>query len=433
MKRFTLIAAALLAGTAPAVAAPVAVIGGKLVIGDGRAPIDNGVVVIDNGRVIAAGSAETVSVPAGASIVVARGKWVTPGIVAGFSRVGLVEVDSGVEGADDTGASDSPHSAAIDASLGINPAATPIAVGRMGGVTRAIIAPSRSNSIFAGRGAVIDLGADYDPVTRARAFQLIDLGEGGAGGAGGSRPAAYLMLEEAFAQAAGKKVEGDRPDESLFTASDIEALKPVLAGKEKLMVSVSRASDILAVLKLKQRYQDLDMVLLGATEGWMVAERIAAAGVSVLADPIANLPGSFEDLGSTQSNIGRMRRAGVKVGVAALDDFVNRNPQNHRQHAGNLVALGKLPGGTGVSWDDAFAMISSAPAEIIGLGGTIGSLEPGARADVVVWSGDPLELSSWAEQVWVDGVEQPLVNHQTKLRDRYRTLERGALPKAYRK
>jgi imidazolonepropionase-like amidohydrolase len=78
-------------------------------------------------------------------------------------------------------------------------------------------------------------------------------------------------------------------------------------------------------------------------------------------------------------------------------------------------------------------MISSRPAEAVGLGREIGSLAAGRRADVVIWSGDPLELHSVPEAVWIDGVRQPLDNHQTRLRDRYRSLERGALPEAYRK
>ena len=78
-------------------------------------------------------------------------------------------------------------------------------------------------------------------------------------------------------------------------------------------------------------------------------------------------------------------------------------------------------------------MISSRPAEAVGLGQEIGSLTPGRRGDVVIWSGDPLELSSAAEAVWIDGVRQPLDNHQTKLRERYRSLKREALPEAYRK
>ena len=76
-------------------------------------------------------------------------------------------------------------------------------------------------------------------------------------------------------------------------------------------------------------------------------------------------------------------------------------------------------------------MITSRPAQAVGMGGEIGSLAPGRRADVVIWDGDPLELSSAVEAVWIDGVRQSLENRQTRLRDRYRQPQEGALPHAY--
>jgi cytosine/adenosine deaminase-related metal-dependent hydrolase len=104
-----------------------------------------------------------------------------------------------------------------------------------------------------------------------------------------------------------------------------------------------------------------------------------------------------------------------------------------RQYAGNLVGLQKIPGATGVNWGEALAMITSWPAEAIGMGGEIGSLAAGRRADLVIWSGDPLEGTSAAEQVYIDGVRQPLETHQTRLRDRYRYLPgQRDLPEAYR-
>jgi imidazolonepropionase-like amidohydrolase len=127
-----------------------------------------------------------------------------------------------------------------------------------------------------------------------------------------------------------------------------------------------------------------------------------------------------------------MRAAGVKVAIGMIDDNDTRYARNERQYAGNLVALGRVPGAAGLSWGEAFAMISSRPAEAVGLGKEIGSLAAGRRADVVIWSGDPLDLASAAEAVWIDGKAQSLDNHQTRLRDRYRSLERRELPEAYR-
>jgi cytosine/adenosine deaminase-related metal-dependent hydrolase len=115
-----------------------------------------------------------------------------------------------------------------------------------------------------------------------------------------------------------------------------------------------------------------------------------------------------------------------------IDDNDTRYLFMERQYAGNLVGLQRIPGATGVSWGQALAMITSKPAQAIGMGGEIGSLAPGRRADLVIWSGDPLEGTSAAEAVFIDGIRQPLETHQTRLLQRYRYLPRRDLPEAYR-
>lgn len=185
--------------SAPAFAETVAITGGRVVIGDGTRPIDGGTVVIRDGRVVAAGA--NVAVPAGATIVDAHGKWVTPGIVAGFSRLGLSEVDA-AGASNDTQASNSPFSAAIDIAPVVNAQAINIAINRAAGITRAIVAPGRSpHSIFGGQGAMIDLGGDMQPITRARLFQFIEMGEDGGESAGGSRASAHALLRNALREA----------------------------------------------------------------------------------------------------------------------------------------------------------------------------------------------------------------------------------------
>src|SRR5207248_2028305 len=226
--------------------------------------------------------------------------------------------------------------------------------------------------------------------------------------------------------------EARRSEDVLLTRFDAAALVPVLQGRQYLLVHAERASDILQVLELKREFPSLKIVLVGVSEGWTVADRIARAGVPVIASAVNDLPASFEQIAATQSNVGRMRAAGVKVSIGTIDDTDTRNIFWERQYAGNLVALQRIPGATGVSWGDALAMITSKPAEAIGMGGEIGSLLPGRHADVVIWSGDPLEGSSAAEQVFIDGVRQPLATHQTRLLERYRYLPRRDLPEAFR-
>jgi imidazolonepropionase-like amidohydrolase len=422
-------AAALVCAALPASAQTVAITGGTVAIGDGSAPIEGGTVVIRDGRIVAAGRG--VAVPAGAQTVDATGKWVSAGIVAGIGSLGLADA-SGVDESNDESSRSSPYNAAIDISTAVNPMNVMIANERAGGVTRAIVAPNAGGSIWAGQGALIDLGNDPDPVTRARLFQYVELGESGARSAGGSRPAAYVALHDALAQAADFRRNptgfDGRSSDALLKRADAEALLRVLDGAVPLVVHVERASDIRQVLSLRTRYPRLRLVLTGVGEGWMVAREIAAAGVPVMASALADLPASFEKLAATESNVGRMKAAGVTVGV--LFDG-NGGEHNLKQFAGNLVAIAKVPGATGLSWGEAFATITSQPAEVMGLGGEIGSLRPGRRADVVVWSGDPLELDTAPEAIWIDGVAQPMDSRQRRLRDRYITAPEGALPKAY--
>ncbi|PHR21237.1 MAG: amidohydrolase [Sphingopyxis sp.] len=429
MKRFSIFlasAAALFA--APVAAQTTAITGGKVVIGDGSAPIDGGTVLIRGDRVVAAGA--NVAVPADARRIDATGKWVTPGIFAGFSRVGLVEVGA-VSQTNDTNASGSPFSAALDVQYAINPFASPISVNRAAGVTRAVVSPETATSIFGGYGAVIDLGQDDSPITEARAFQFVELGETGHSRAGGSRSASHIqfraMLDEARTYARNPAAF----DSDLLKASDAKALLPVINGQTKLLIHVESANDILKVLELRKDFPNLKMVLVGANEGWRVAEHIAAAGVPVLASALSDLPYGFEDLSSTQSNIGRMKDAGVEVAIGMINDRDAHQLRYSVQYAGNLVALNKVPRATGLSWDEAFAAISSGPAEIMDLGGKLGSLKAGRQADVVIWTGDPMELSTQVDKVIIDGVDQSLSNRQMRLRDRYSNPTPGALPKAY--
>jgi imidazolonepropionase-like amidohydrolase len=416
----------------PTLAETVAITGGTVALGDGSAPIEGGTVVIRDGRIVSAGRG--VAVPAGAQTINATGKWVAPGFVAGFTRLGLVEVDA-VDAANDTQANRAPYSAAIDVEPGINPGVTAVAVSRIGGVTRAIVAPSTANMIFAGQGAVIDTGADVNAVTMPRAFQFVELGEQGAQEAGGSRPAAFVQLRASLDAAQryqrnSNAYDGDSK-ESLLNRADAAALVPVISGRMPLLVHVEGANDIRNVLRLRREFPAIRLVLVGAAEGWLVAREIAAANVPVIASALADLPSSFEQVAATQSNVGRLKAAGVRVSIGMIDDNDAMQARYSPQYAGNLVALTKVPGATGLQWGEALAAITSGPADALGMAGEIGSLRPGRRADVVLWSGDPLELSSHAERVWIDGVEQPMVSRQTKLRDRYARPGEGDLPKTY--
>jgi imidazolonepropionase-like amidohydrolase len=426
VRTFALLAAALLA--APACAETIAFTGGTVAIGDGSQPIPNGTVVVRDGRVVAAGAG--VAVPAGARTVDATGKWVSAGIVAGASTLGLLD-GYGMEETNDASTKGSPFSAAIDVATSLNPMQMRLGVERSKGTTRAVVIPSAGNTMFGGQGAVIDLGADLDPVTRARAFQYVELGEAAAKSGGGSRPAAHVLLRAALEAARNPGLAADVARGSLVTRADAMALLPVVDGRMPLLVHAERATDILAALALTKEFPKLRLVLLGATEGWLVADRIAAARVPVIASALTDLPENFEQLAATQSNIGRMTKAGVTVALSTQDASEGPYESYLKQYAGGLVALTRVDGATGLDWGQAFATITSKAAAALGLDSEIGSLRPGRRADVVLWDGDPLEAATAAVGVWIDGVQQPAGSRQTRLRDRYAQPVEGALPKAY--
>lgn len=450
-----LTAAALIAFAVPVAAQDFAITNATVATGDGSDPLQGATVVVRGGKVVAAGAG--VAVPAGVQTVDGTGKWVTPGIFASLTTLGLYDA-GGIQESNDISARGSPFGAALDVVPALNPASQHVAVARGNGVTRASVMAQPSGSIFGGQGAVVDLGADANMVVRPRAFQTVVLGETGARIAGGSRVSAHAVLRNALREARqygnAPEIAGvrrppelrtgdDLPidprlvdtrearEDVLLTRFDAAALGPVVNGTQLLYVFVERAADIRSVLALKSEFPRLRMVIAGASEGWMVARELAAAGVPVITNAMNDLPTNFEQMAATQSNVGRMVRAGVKVAIAPVGGGSGDQPSNLPQFAGNMVALAKVPGATGLTWGEAFAAISSVPAEIAGQGGRAGVLKAGAAGDLVIWDGDPLEVTSAAERTFIDGIEQPRDDHQRGLARRYLDLDTSDLPKAY--
>lgn len=407
---------------ASAAAQDLAITNAKVWTGTSAGTLENATVIITDGEISALG--ENLSAPRGGIPVIdAEGKWVTPGIIAPFSRVGIVEVGA-EDSTNDTSASGSAFSVALRASDGFNPAATTIPVTRIEGVTRIAVAPSNGSSMIAGQGFIADTSGSANSITQDRAFVYIDLGEGGAGLAGGSRPAAWAALRGAFADARGYPArfmahnEGDT-----LTRNDAQAFGRAVRGQQLILINAHRASDIRQIIDLKETNSNVDLAIVGAAEGWMVAEDLADAGIPVIIDPFSNLPESFAQLGATSRNAERLIDAGVLTAFAHLGD----NGHQARlvlQSAGNAVA-------NGVDFEEAMAAITTAPAAIFNLD-TLGSIAPGSTGDLVLWSGDPLEVMSAPEAIIINGEIQSLESRQTKLRDRYLELDESEMPLAYK-
>ena len=393
----------------------IAITGGTVHTLGAAGTIEGGTVLLENGRIRAVG--KDLAVPAGARRIDAAGKVVTPGLFDSLSRLGLVEVDA-VDGSDDTEVKDDRITAAYDVVDALNPRSAVISINRVEGLTRAVAAPKTGNSLIAGQGAVIQLGylsgESPDFVVRPRAALFASLGEAGAQLSGGSRAAALLRLREAFQDALDYRAHraafdtGDRRPYAL-SRLDLEALQPVVRGEMPLVLSVNRASDIEAALRLARDFH-LKLILAGAGEGWVVAQQIAAAKVPVLVNVLKNLPGSFDLLGATLENAARLHAAGVEVAFMSGDAH---NARNIKQAAGNAVAYG-------MPWKAALEAMTTVPAHIWGLSDRYGTLETGKDADVVIWDGDPLEVTTFADHVFIRGVEMPVDDRQIRLRDKYR-------------
>ncbi|MEA1942798.1 MAG: amidohydrolase family protein [Pseudomonadota bacterium] len=409
---------------APAVAQTYAVTNGRVVTNTEAGIIDNATVVVRDGDIVAVGAGA--DVPEDATVIDAAGGWVTPGLFAGYTQLGLIEVALEDSTTDDS-AGDSPFSVALDVADGFNPAGTYIATNRIEGITRAAIYPSTGHNIFAGQGALIDTSGESDSLFQAGSFVFADLSERGARRAGGSRPAAWTFLEAALADARGYpgRFSGDHEGDAL-TRYDAAALLPVARGRVPLVMAVNRAADIRRAIRFQEENAPLQIVIAGASEAWMVADELAEAGIPVIIDPLEDLPSSFDALGASLQNAARLQDAGVDVAYATAptaDGYFNARLLP--QHAGNAVA-------NGVPWNDAFRAITLTPAEIYGVGDRYGALAPGYAGDVVVWDGDPLEVMSAPVAVLVDGEPTAMESRQTRLRDRYINITDDT-PYAYRR
>jgi imidazolonepropionase-like amidohydrolase len=415
---------ALAAGAVPVAAETVAITGGRVHTVSGGV-IEGGTVVLRDGKIAAVGTG--VPVPSGARVVDATGKWVTPGLFDSASTLGIVEIGA-VQATNETSVEDDRITAAFDVVDGLDATTTALAVTRVEGITRAVVLPQPGNSLIAGRAAVIRLGGgSVDPlslVVRPRVAMVVFLGSRGAGLAGGARGGAMLRLREAledardFAANRNAWETGSRREYAL-SRLDLEALVPVVRGEIPLAVRVEKASDIVAALRLREEYP-VKLMVLGAADGWIVADRLAAARVPVVVNPMENLP-NYDQRGATLENAARLHRAGVDVLLASFDAH---NSRNLKQAAGNAVSYG-------MPWDAALRAVTLAPAQAWGIADRYGSLEVGKDGDVVVWSGDPFELSTNAEHVFISGTEVPQESRQLELFRRYRDLSQP-MPPAYR-
>ncbi|WP_411833277.1 amidohydrolase family protein [Pseudoxanthomonas mexicana] len=373
-------------------------------------------VLVQGGVIRAVGSA--LSAPAGVAVVEAGGKPLTPALFGGITAIGIEEV-SGESATDDASLTlkEQPVRPEFDVTLAYNPASVLIPVARVEGLGFTLLGATTGGAFVAGQGGVVRLDGSADPIGSRALF--IRLGSAASGLSGNSRAAQWMLLDQLVAEARGR-MPADSPH-ALLTPAGRATLARYLAGQGRIVVAVNRAADIRQLLRWAAR-EKVRIAIAGGAEAWKLAPQLAQAQVPVLVDALADLPADFDQIGATLENAARLHAAGVAVAFTQAGD-ASHNARKVRQLAGNAVA-------NGLPWEAGLAGLTRIPAQAFGVAEQIGTIAPGRRADLVLWSGDPLDVAHTAEQVWLDGRAQPMRSRQTELRDRY-LRQAGPLPRAY--
>ena len=383
-------------------------------------------VLVENGRIAAIGS----NLSAGsAQVVDAQGRPLTPALFGGITGIGLEEVSGEAPTRDHTlalgeNAKDLAVRPEFDVTLAYNPASVLAPVARVEGIGFTLLTAKSSpgGSIIGGQGGIVRLDGSPDPIGPKALF--VSVGGDASSISGNSRAGHWMLLDQLVDEANGRL-----PADSgfaLLTPRGREAFKRYLANGGRVVVEADRAADIRQLLRWSQRH-GVKVAVSGGAEAWTLARELAAAKVPVFVDALVNLPGNFDRIGATLENAARLRAAGVSVGFTQSGD-ASAHARKVRQLAGNAVA-------NGLPWEDGLAALTRVPAETFGVADQIGTIAVGRKADLVLWTGDPLDIAHTAQQVWLDGRAFPMRSRQTELRDRYLRAtparEAGVLPLAY--
>jgi hypothetical protein len=364
--------------------------------------------VVVRGGVIVAIGPHPLAAP-GATVVEAKGKELTPGLFGGLTDIGLEEIAEEPQTIDSTLNTKAPAwqqqwRPELDVTRAYNPRSFVVPVTRVEGVTWTVLSPGNGDSVIGGQGAAVTLDGRFDAELPGSRSLFVQMGSAGAALSGGTRAAQYMLLEQAIREA---QAQGPVGQGALLHSAGRAAMARYVSGG-RIVFQVDRAADILSVVAFAEHH-GMKPVILGGDEAWLVAHELARSNVPVILNPLNDLPADFDRLGASLENATRLHRAGVRIAFSSGD-----TPQARltRQLAGNAVAHG-LP------WESALEAITAVPADVFGLGATRGRIAVGQVADLVLWNGDPLEVSSLAQQVWIAGRPIAMRSRQTELRDRY--------------
>ena len=347
-------------------------------------------------------------------VIDATGKIVTPGIIATDSELGIVEI-----GALSVTRDDSSDIYKIGFSIydAFNPHSVLIPWNRSNGITSSLTLPQNTDSPIGGLGSFFVLDSNLD-ITGSS--DIVMIGRVG-GSSSSSRAATYSIIEDLLEFAISLE-QGDMKsnadiseaiDDSSIAGSmdlhprDVKALYKLVNNDLPLIMKANRASDLLKLIELKEKY-NLNLIIMGAQEAGLVAERIAKSNTPLIINPINNIPGSFDELASNINLAGKLEKQGITLMFNAPRDH---NYHLIRQGAGVAVAHG-------MSYAGAMKALTSSPVEVFGLGDR-GHLAQGKIADLIIWDADPLEPSSMPEKVFINGKDIDLTTRMSRLTERY--------------
>jgi imidazolonepropionase-like amidohydrolase len=385
----------------------VAIVGGRVapIVGP---DIPGGTVLIENGRIVAVGAADAVAVPDGAQVVDAAGSWVLPGFIEAHGHVGVSEEAEGWAG-EDTNEMTEPVTAHVRAIDAINPADMGFRDAISGGVLAVNVNPGSGNPIGGQTVALKCWGRTVDEMAlRQPSGMKSALGEnpkrvygeqkkspstrlGTAAVIRGALVAAANYLERIDAEQHKPEAERKPVDRDL----KLEALGLVLRRQIPWRQHCHRADDIATAIRIADEF-GYDLVIDHGTEAHLLADIIAARGIPVIIGPLLTSRSKVELRNRSLANPGRLAKAGVTIAITTDHPVV---PVNFLAHQAALAVK------DGLDRETALRALTINPARIAGIDDRLGSIEPGKDADLVIWSGDPLDVLSRAVRVFIDGAE----------------------------
>jgi len=381
----------------------VAITGGYVVPIKGE-PIDGGTVLIENGKIVAVGTDADVDVPDDAEVVDAAGMWVLPGFVESHGHAGVGEEGIGWEGRDYNEMTD-PNGARLRAIDGINPDDQGFRDALAGGVTTMVCKPGSGNPIGGQTAAVKMWGRTVEDIlVRTPVSVKSALGENPKRVYGeqktlpSTRLGVAAVIRDAFGKAEDYVRKRDRAaaeDKPFDRDPTSEILAKVLSGEVPWCQHTHRADDIATAIRLADEF-GYRLVVNHGTEGHLLADTLAERNIPVIIGPLFTSRSKVEVNRRSLRNPGILARAGVKIAITTDHPVV---PIDFLVHQATLSVK------EGLDSETALKAITINPAEILGLDDRVGALAPGLDADVVLWSGDPLDVMSRALRVFVDGQE----------------------------